>query len=207
MNIKANNLSVMINGKTILSNVTLEAEGGKMTALTGASGSGKTTLLNCLGLIQPISSGEIMIDGISAADWNERKKVEFWKKNATFIYQDYGIIDEETVAYNVLLQKVKLNGSRVKEVLKTVGLSGRENDLAIVLSGGEKQRLGIARAMLKNASVIFADEPTASLDSGNREMVISLLKQCAQNGSMVILATHDERLVKECDCVITLSHS
>ena len=109
--------------------------------------------------------------------------------------------------YNVLLQKVKLNGSRVKEVLKTVGLSGRENDLAIVLSGVEKQRLGIARAILKNASVIFADEPTASLDSGNREMVISLLKQCAQNGSMVILATHDERLVKECDCVITLSHS
>ena len=76
-----------------------------------------------------------------------------------------------------------------------MGLSGRANEQAVVLSGGEKQRIGIARAILKNASIIYADEPTASLDSENRQIVIKLLKECALNGAIVILATHDDRLV------------
>lgn len=79
--------------------------------------------------------------------------------------------------------------------------------MAMVLSGGEKQRLGIARAMYKKASVIFADEPTASLDEANRQLVISLLKDCANRGAAIILATHDERLVNECDTVISLNNN
>ena len=184
MNIRANNVSLSINGRRILSNVTLLAEGGKMTALTGKSGSGKTTLLNCLGLIHPIDSGKIF--------------------HASFIYQDYGIIDDETVSFNVSLKKFGNNQGQIKEVLEIVGLQGREKDKALVLSGGEKQRLGIARAILKNASVIFADEPTASLDNSNRQLVVSLLKDCANRGAAIILATHDERLVAECDTVVRL---
>ena len=83
-------------------------------------------------------------------------------------------------------------------------MHGREKDKALVLSGGEKQRLGIARAILKNASVIFADEPTASLDSANRQLVISLLRDCANRGAAIIIATHDERLAAECDAVVNL---
>lgn len=122
----------------------------------------------------------------------------------SFIYQDYGIIDDETVSFNVSLKKFGNNQGQIKEVLEIVGLQGREKDKALVLSGGEKQRLGIARAILKNASVIFADEPTASLDNSNRQLVVSLLKDCANRGAAIILATHDERLVAECDTVVRL---
>ena len=161
MNIRANNVSLSINGRRILSNVTLLAEGGKMTALTGKSGSGKTTLLNCLGLIHPIDSGKIFVDNNDVTGWRESQRTLFWKDHASFIYQDYGIIDDETVSFNVSLKKFGNNQGQIKEVLEIVGLQGREKDKALVLSGGEKQRLGIARAILKNASVIFADEPIA----------------------------------------------
>ena len=173
MNIRANNVSLSINGRRILSNVTLLAEGGKMTALTGKSGSGKTTLLNCLGLIHPIDSGKIFVDNNDVTGWRESQRTLFWKDHASFIYQDYGIIDDETVSFNVSLKKFGNNQGQIKEVLEIVGLQGREKDKALVLSGGEKQRLGIARAILKNASVIFADEPTASLDNSNRQLVVS----------------------------------
>lgn len=108
------------------------------------------------------------------------------------------------IAFNVSLKKFGNNQGQIKEVLEIVGLQGREKDKALVLSGGEKQRLGIARAILKNASVIFADEPTASLDNSNRQLVVSLLKDCANRGAAIILATHDERLVAECDTVVRL---
>ena len=192
MNIRANNVSLSINGRRILSNVTLLAEGGKMTALTGKSGSGKTTLLNCLGLIHPIDSGKIFVDNNDVTGWRESQRTLFWN------------IDDETVSFNVSLKKFGNNQGQIKEVLEIVGLQGREKDKALVLSGGEKQRLGIARAILKNASVIFADEPTASLDNSNRQLVVSLLKDCANRGAAIILATHDERLVAECDTVVRL---
>ena len=191
MEIKINSISVVIKGKRIFSNITYTMNSGDMVALTGSSGCGKTTLLNCLGLIQPIESGSILINGKDTSKWNDKDKTKFWHKYATFIYQDYGIIEDETVAYNITLDKV--------------GLNGRDSELAIVLSGGEKQRIGIARAILKNASIIYADEPTASLDSENRQIVINLLKECASNGAIVILATHDDRLVSECNKVISLN--
>lgn len=149
MNIRANNVSLSINGRRILSNVTLLAEGGKMTALTGKSGSGKTTLLNCLGLIHPIDSGKIFVDNNDVTGWRESQRTLFWKEHASFIYQDYGIIDDETVSFNVSLKKFGNNQGQIKEALEIVGLQGREKDKALVLSGGEKQRLGIARAILK----------------------------------------------------------
>ena len=110
---------------------------------------GKTTLLNCLGLIQPIESGSILINGKDTSKWNDKDKTKFWHKYATFIYQDYGIIEDETVAYNITLDKSKAKSKAVKNILDKVGLNGRDSELAIVLSGGEKQRIGIARAILK----------------------------------------------------------
>lgn len=203
--IKINSISVVIKGKRIFSNITDTMNSGDMVALTGSSGCGKTTLLNCLGLIQPIESGSILINGNDTSKWNDKDKTKFWHKYVTFIYQDYGIIEDETVAYNITLDKSKAKSKAVKNILAKVGLNGRDSELAIVLSGGEKQRIGIARAILKNASIIYADEPTASLDSENRQIVINLLKECASNGAIVILATHDDRLVSECNKVINLN--
>ncbi|WDV46297.1 ATP-binding cassette domain-containing protein [Clostridiaceae bacterium M8S5] len=205
MEIKAKNIGVAIKGKTIFNNVSFEIKSNEMVAITGASGSGKTTLLNCLGLIQTISSGNILINDKNVTKWNDKQKTKFWHEHATFIYQDYGIIEDETVSYNVTFNKRQSRDKDVNEILKNVGLDGRGKELASVLSGGEKQRLGVARSIFKNANVIYADEPTASLDAKNRQLVIDLLKRRVQSGATVILATHDERLVKECDKIIDLS--
>lgn len=204
MEIKVNNLAITISGKKIFSNISFEMKKGEMVAITGVSGCGKTTLLNCLGLIQPVDCGNIIIDGKSMTNLEDKNKTKFWNKYASFIYQDYGIIEDESVAYNVTLDKSKMRTNKVQTVLEKVGLQGRDNDLAIVLSGGEKQRIGIARAIFKNATIIYADEPTASLDGNNRELVIKLLRQCTKEGTIVVLATHDERLVNECDKIIAI---
>lgn len=205
MEIIVNSISVEICGKKIFSDVSFSTKSGQMIAITGASGCGKTTLLNCIGLIQPISKGSILINGSKTDKWNDTKKTRFWNDNATFIYQDYGIIEDECVAYNITLNKSKMRSGEVKDILRRVGLPGREKDMAMVLSGGEKQRIGIARALFKRAQIIYADEPTASLDASNRKSVVELLRQCAKQGTIVILATHDERLAAECDKVIDMT--
>lgn len=199
MEIKAQRITVEIGGRYIFKDISISLEGNKMIAITGKSGSGKTTLLNCLGLIQNVKKGSILIDGSDTGSWNDSDKTKFWHKSASFIYQDYGIIDNESVYYNVMLNKQKQKYKKVDEILNLVGLYGRGSDSASVLSGGEKQRIGIARAIYKNSKVIFADEPTASLDSKNREQVVHLLKNRREEGVMIIIATHDERLVSECD--------
>ena len=204
MEFKVNDITVTISGNKIFSNISFEMKKGEMVAITGPSGCGKTTLLNCLGLIQPVDYGNIIIDGKNVTKLSDKEKTKFWHDYATFIYQDYGIIEDESVAYNVTLDKYKIRSNKVQTILQKVGLAGRDNDLAIVLSGGEKQRIGIARAILKNATIIYADEPTASLDANNRELVIELLRQCAKEGAIVVLATHDERLVNECDRIIAM---
>jgi energy-coupling factor transporter ATP-binding protein EcfA2 len=111
MNIKANGIGVVINGKNIFSNVSLMVDSKEMIAITGPSGCGKTTLLNCLGLIQTIGSGNIIVDGKNATKWNDKEKTKFWHDHATFIYQDYGIIEDETVSYNVTLNKRRSRGN------------------------------------------------------------------------------------------------
>lgn len=205
MEIKVNDIAVAISGKRIFSNVSFEIKKGEMVAITGPSGCGKTTLLNCLGLIQPVDCGEIIIDKKNVTKLKDKERTKFWHDYATFIYQDYGIIEDESVIYNVTLDKYKTHSNKVNTILKKVGLEGRDKELAIVLSGGEKQRIGIARAIFKNATVIYADEPTASLDINNREIVIDLLRQCTKQGAIVILATHDGILVNECDRVIDMN--
>lgn len=205
MIIQTKKIGIEISGKTIFSNISLEINPNEMIAITGPSGRGKTTLLNCLGLIQPVNSGDILIENQNASKWKEKEKTSFWKDKAAFIYQDYGIIEDENISYNVTLNKQQAKAKIVEEILHTVGLGGRGQEMAAVLSGGEKQRLGVARAIYKKASIIYADEPTASLDQMNREVIINLLRKCSENGASVIIATHDERLVSVCDRSINLN--
>lgn len=206
MEIKVDSIAVAVKGKKIFSNISFEIKKGEMVAITGRSGCGKTTLLNALGLIQSTAAGKIFIDTKDVTKWDDKQKTKFWHENATFIYQDYGIIEDESVAYNVSLNRLTAGSKEVKNVLRKVGLDGREKEQAVVLSGGEKQRIGIARAILKKATIIFADEPTASLDAKNREIVIGLLRECSEKGAIVVLATHDEHLAKMCDKVINMEN-
>ncbi len=210
MSIEVTDLNVTIGSHTILDAISLTCRPGEMLALVGASGSGKTTLLNCLGLLQRPTSGTIRVDGTDASGWGERPRQRFWRDKAAFIYQDYGLIEDDSLADNVtltppgLFRNRRRVNPRVEDALATVGLAGRALDRVSVLSGGEKQRAGVARALYKRASYIFADEPTASLDADNRDTVTRLLAQAAADGACVVIATHDEELAAHADTAVTL---
>lgn len=209
MNIVARGIGIEIDGRMIFDDVSLEIAQGTMTALTGPSGCGKTTLLNCLGLIQRPTHGAVLVGAEGTTGWRDHQRTRFWKNHAAFIYQDYGIIEDQSVGYNVTLSRhrSRVTISKVEEIVAAVGLAQRAGEPAAVLSGGEKQRLGVARAMFKEATFIFADEPTASLDSENRELVISLLRERVEQGASVVIATHDSRLASVCDMRFALAGS
>lgn len=205
MEISAQGVSVTIGDREILRNESVSCRSGSMTALVGPSGSGKTTLLHCLGLLQDWGKGRVDVNGIDAAGWSASRRRRFWRDNAAFVLQDYGVIDDESVAFNVAMTSRVLRSqdraktARLDEALSATGLLGREAEPAAHLSGGEKQRLALARAIYKQADVILVDEPTASLDDGNRSRVIDLLTARARGGCTVIVATHDHAVIDACD--------
>lgn len=202
--IRAEKLCLRIKEKTIFENMSFYIEKPQMVAITGVSGSGKTSLLNCMGLIKDVSSGKIYINNKDCTCLQEKDKISFWENTATFIFQDYGIIDEESVLYNITFSNKKSNQNKAKAYLEKVGLKEKANNIASTLSGGEKQRLGIARALYKKAKIIFADEPTASLDEKNRNIITNLLRECVNNGILVVVATHDDGLSQSCDKIISM---
>ena len=202
--IRAEKVCLKIKEKTIFENISFDIENPQMVAITGVSGCGKTSLLNCLGLIKDISSGKIYINKKDCNNLTEKDRISFWENTATFIFQDYGIIDEESVIYNITFSNKKSTRNKAKEYLKKVGLEEKSNSIASTLSGGEKQRLGIARALYKKAKIIFADEPTASLDEKNRNIIVNLLTECVNNGILVVVATHDDKLSQSCDKIIAM---
>jgi len=207
MLIEAQDISVAIGGRLVLDGESVRCKPGIMTALVGASGSGKTTLLHCLGLLLPVDKGSILIDGKDVTRYGTTARRRFWRDHAAFVLQDYGIMDEESVAFNVTMQasvigrRVSGNKRQLIQSLEQTGLKGRENELAGHLSGGEKQRLALSRAIYKDADILFVDEPTASLDATNRRMVIELLKNFAVRGRTVIVSTHDSEMIDACSAI------
>lgn len=207
MLIEAQDISVAIGGRLVLDGESVRCKPGIMTALVGASGSGKTTLLHCLGLLLPVDKGSILIDGKDVTRYGTTARRRFWRDHAAFVLQDYGIMDEESVAFNVTMQasvigrRVSGNKEQLIQSLEQTGLKGRENEMAGHLSGGEKQRLALSRAIYKNADFLFVDEPTASLDATNRRMVIELLKNFAVRGRTVIVSTHDSEMIDACSAI------
>jgi putative ABC transport system ATP-binding protein len=207
---EANQVTMIINERTIMENESVICDPGTLTALVGPSGAGKTTLLHVLGLLLRPTSGRVLMDGVDTTSWEAKQRRLFWKKHAAFVLQDYGIVEEESVAFNVTMtsslfrSKVVGDKERVRKVLAKTGLNGRERELAARLSGGEKRRLAIARALYKDAQIIFADEPTASLDEANGDRVIELLQLLAKQGRTVIVATHDEKMMQAAHAMHTL---
>jgi putative ABC transport system ATP-binding protein len=205
MKIVAQNVSVSIGSKPVVEGCSVDASPGETLALVGPSGSGKTTLLNVLGLLQRNDGGAVLVDGVDATSWNDRRRRRFWQQHAAFVFQDYGLIDEETVEHNVAVARLSTSGIRSRErsaidaALVRVGLEGRGREKVSTLSGGEKQRVGLARAMFRRADVIFADEATASLDAANRRLVSTYLLGEAARGATVVIATHDDELMSLCD--------
>lgn len=192
----------------ILDDVSFTVTQGQSIAITGASGSGKSTLLGLLaGLDQP-SSGEVQLLGQSLSAMNEDERAAFRANNVGFVFQSFQLLPNLTAIENVMLP-LELAGiaaeEPAKQMLLRVGLGARLNHYPTTLSGGEQQRVSIARAFVQKPVLIFADEPTGSLDETTGSKVIELMFELArQQNTTLILVTHDPSLAARCDRQLVL---
>lgn len=186
------NINKSFDNKPLFQNFSLQIQSGEFVVISGASGCGKTTLLNMIGSIEKVDSGGIMVDGI---DIGKRKNQPWYlSKKVGFLFQNFALIEDKTVKENLEIIK-KYNRSEVsmEEALARVGLSGKMDKKVYMLSGGEQQRLALARLMIKKCDLILCDEPTGSLDRKNGERIMMIIKELNQEGKTVILVTHDEK--------------
>lgn len=181
--------------KILFQDFDLTVKDGEFIVIAGKSGCGKTTLLNMLGGIENIDGGEIIVDNLKLTD---KKNVrEYFLYKVGFLFQNFALVDNKTVEENLnFVQKKSRMGYSVEDVLKTVGLEDKMKEKVYKLSGGEQQRVALARLMYKKCDLILADEPTGSLDRENTEMVLQILHHMNEQGKTVVLVTHDERIIE-----------
>ena len=189
-------------GKNALTDVTLDIPKNDSLLISGPSGAGKTTLLKLLYLYEKASAGQILVDGMNLARIS-RKRIPFLRRKLGIIFQDYKLIPTKTVFDNVAIvleamgKKRRLIRKKVKSVLRTVGMEERINSFPPILSGGEQQRVAVARAVVGDPIIILADEPTGSLDSDSANIIIELLKKFHTRGTTLVIATHDKELLNK----------
>ena len=193
-----------------LDGVTFSIPKGEFVVILGPSGAGKSTLLNLLGGMDKVTSGDIIVDGNNISEYSDKELTKYRAENVGFIFQFYNILPTLTVLENVeLINDIVKKPKSAKEILKDVGLDKHKNKFPNQLSGGEQQRVSIARAIAKDPSIILADEPTGALDSKTGVEVLKLLKkQCdANNGeNTVIIVTHNSLIAEIADRVIRLKN-
>lgn len=188
--------------KSALSDITLDISKNEFLFITGPSGAGKTTLLKLLYLGQTVTEGQILVDGMNLARI-PRKRIPYLRRKYGIIFQDYKLIPTKTVLDNIALvleavgQKRRLILKKVKSVLRTVGMEDKLDALPPSLSGGEQQRVAVARAVIGEPKIILADEPTGNLDSDSAHIIFELLKRFHTRGATVIIATHDKELIRK----------
>ncbi len=194
-----------------VNHVSLSIGTGELLMLMGPSGSGKTTLLAMLGCILRPSSGHIRVQGKEVGTLSSKELARLRAETIGFVFQGFNLLSALTAWENValagdfLLRHPRSMHSRSIEILKNIGLGHRIYHLPENLSAGEKQRVSFARALVNSPRIILADEPTANLDSKNRDMVVSLLRQAVKEQDVsVIIATHDERILQVADRVIRI---
>jgi putative ABC transport system ATP-binding protein len=192
--------------------VSLGVADGESVAIMGPSGSGKTTFISCLGCLARPTSGEIIINGDQPIDYKKESQLaRIRREEMGFIFQTFNLIPFLSALENVILplQNVGMKGKtarkRAQELLDGVGLLERQNHLPSQLSGGEQQRVSIARALAGDPRIILADEPTANLDTGRGKEIMAILETlCRKHGKTLICVTHDRRMVEHVDRVLTM---
>ena len=204
--IEIKNLNKKFNDKVIFNNLNLTIEDGEMLAISGASGSGKTTLLNILGKLDKEYDGNIIIDNKNLKTITQ---TNYLRNTIGYLFQNYALADNLTVTRNLdfSLKYIDDKSLEAKEnALEMVGLDPKEylNKKIYTLSGGEQQRVALARLFLKPCSIILADEPTGSLDVKNRDIVLEILRKMNEHGKTVIVVTHDPYVLTVCDRVIKI---
>lgn len=193
-----------------LDNVSFSIEKGEFVLIVGSSGSGKSTLLNMIGLLDRPTNGKVFIDGTDTTNLTDDKISSFRNKKLGFIFQFSNLLTDLTVLENVLLPReiARTNDSAEKnaiELLTAVGLDDQINKRANKISGGQAQRVAIARGLINNPSIVLADEPTGNLDSVTSEKIIQLMKSMAKKlNQTFIVVTHDQHQFGDVDRVITI---
>lgn len=198
--VKLTNISKKFGSKEIFRNFSMEIEKGDFVCISGESGKGKSTLLNMIGLLDTPDSGDIIINGIKNTKFNSKEGRKLMRDNIAYVFQNYGLVDDRTVEYNLMISG-RFSGKNKKDdmtaALERVGLSKNMLSQKIyTLSGGEQQRVALARLYLKNSDMILADEPTGSLDAANRDKVMDILQDLNNSGKTVIIVTHDAEVAK-----------
>ncbi len=192
-----------------LDGVSFSVNKGEFIAVIGPSGSGKSTLLHILGGVDRPTSGKVFMDGKDVYAQNEDQLAIFRRRQVGLIYQFYNLIPvlnvTENITLPVLMDGQKVNRDRLKELITTLGLTGRENHLPNQLSGGQQQRVSIGRALMNAPAVVLADEPTGNLDSKNSKEIVDLLKISNEKyGQTLIVITHDESIALQADRIISI---
>ena len=192
-----------------LDDVSFSVNKGEFIAVIGPSGSGKSTLLHILGGVDRPTSGRVLMDGKDVYAQNEEQLAIFRRRQVGLIYQFYNLIPvlnvTENITLPVLMDGQKVNRDRLKELITTLGLNGRENHLPNQLSGGQQQRVSIGRALMNAPAVVLADEPIGNLDSKNSKEIVDLLKISNEKyGQTLIVITHDESIALQADRIISI---
>lgn len=206
------NVTKVYGDNRVLEEFSLQIQKGEFIAITGKSGSGKSSLLNMIGLLEKQDSGRISIFGEMNIFDNRKRVKELLRDKISYLFQNFALMDNDTIGNNL---EVPLIGRRLskreKESRKLKVLADVRLDLSLKqkvyeLSGGEQQRLAIARLLLKPSELILADEPTGSLDETNRSIILDWLKLLNEDGKTVVVVTHDNVVAQYCDRVIQIGH-
>lgn len=208
MSIRVEKLDKKYGEKILFSNFNMNIKKGEMVAITGDSGKGKTTLLNIISGLEKPDKGNIFINEKLNPFNNKKESVQLYREEISFLFQNYALINDITVEENIdiALKYISRFERREKKesALKRVGLESKKREKVYKLSGGEQQRVALARIMVKKSSIILADEPTGALDPTNRAEVISILKDFQKEGKSVLIVTHDPVVANECQRIIQL---
>lgn len=191
-----------------LNGVSLSVAEGEYLAIAGPSGSGKTTMLNIVGCLDLPTEGVVTINGRTTEAMKEKDLVKIRKKTIGFVFQQFFLIPTLTVLENVQLPALFFGkngtGEKAKELIEIVGLTKRINHLPSQLSGGEMQRVAIARSLINSPPVLLADEPTGNLDTKNASVIMNLFEELNKNGLTIVVVTHNNDLVKRCSRMVSI---
>lgn len=193
-----------------LSNVNIEVEKGEFVAIIGTSGSGKSTLLHQLGGVDRPTEGKVLIEDKDIYNLNETELAIFRRRKIGFVFQSFNLIPVLTVEENIkmpaLLDHRKVDEEYYNDLIRTLGLEGREGHLPSQLSGGQQQRVAIARALINKPSIVLADEPTGNLDSETSKEIMEMLKfSIRKYNQTAIVITHDLRIAENADRIIKIA--
>lgn len=195
----------------VLRGVNLTVPDGQFVAIMGKSGAGKSTLMYQMSLLDHPTEGDVVINGVATSDLSSSERTHFRLMNLGYVFQDYALVPELTALENVMIPLLMrgidtaIAMDMARKALDRVGLSHRPNNLPNQLSGGEQQRVSIARAVAPDPDILFADEPTANLDTESSRAVMDIFKELHNDGQTIVMVTHEEEYIQYCDRIVRLS--